>query len=322
MRLEQHITALTRENDMVIIPSLGGVVAHYREAVVVPNGGVIQPPGKSYSFNPKLTYQDGLLVQSYMQDSDISQNEALIEVNLAVLELKKQLASSESIVIESVGTFKQNSEGHIQLFDNLQDNEAFEMFGLAKIQFEKLNKKKEQAPQNFNAKEKLPVVKIKEIKKKNSYQFGKWIAAAAVFLLMFLVSKPVSDEKLSLNIAGPSFDFLESRTMVIAEKHATSIEIETTSNTHLDENISILPEPPLVKYCIVVSSLANKKAADKKLAYYTKAGFKNASIIKGNGRYRISIGSFSNKEIGIKKLNEIRSFSSRYKDAWLLKNNS
>lgn len=323
MKIEQHISQLVKNNDMVIIPTVGGIVAHIREAVINSESGILLPPGRSFSFNPKLTYQDGLLVQSFMQDHNISQNEAIVKVNLAIDELKKQLSSSKGINIDGVGTFLQNSDGHIQLIDNSLDTNSTDTFGLPKLQIEKLNKEIDLVDNKKD--EVLPVKSPKS--KSISINYGKWIAAAAVFLLMFLVTKPVSDESMSLNVAGPTFDFFEAKHKVaIQESKVSQPEVENQKQEEQidkkrinEENISVLPEPPQTKYCIIVSSLANRTAAYKKLDYYKKAGFKNASIIYGKGRYRISIGNFSNKEIGISKLNEIRSFSVRYKDAWLLK---
>ena len=322
MKIDQHIANLIKGNDMVIIPSVGGIVAHNCEAVIHAKTGEIQPAGRSFSFNPKLTYQDGLLVQSYMQQANLSQNEALIEVNLAIDALKKRLSSSEAVIIGEVGTFTKNTEGHIQFLEHTQSVETIDMFGLSRIQLEKLDKKEVDFSTNANSIGTTSNAKTAPYNSSKTYPIGKWIAAAAVFILMFFVTKPVSDERLSLNIAGPTFDFLENSQMVAPIEKREEPVVHNSEETINEADISVLPELPQVKYCIVVSSLANKRAADKKLAYYIKSGFKNASIITGNGRYRISIGNFSNKEIGIKKLNEIRAFSSRYKDAWLLKSHS
>ena len=66
IELAQHIEVLLLENDCVIVPGLGGFVAHYTPAMRVAEENVFLPPTRIIGFNPQLKMNDGLLVQSYM----------------------------------------------------------------------------------------------------------------------------------------------------------------------------------------------------------------------------------------------------------------
>ena len=66
IELAQHIEALLLENDCVIVPGLGGFVAHYASATRVKEENIFLPPTRIIGFNPQLKMNDGLLVQSYM----------------------------------------------------------------------------------------------------------------------------------------------------------------------------------------------------------------------------------------------------------------
>lgn len=67
IELARHIEILLLENDCVIIPDFGGFIAHYQPARYIKEENLYLPPVRTIGFNPQLTINDGLLVQSYMQ---------------------------------------------------------------------------------------------------------------------------------------------------------------------------------------------------------------------------------------------------------------
>lgn len=85
IELAQHIEVLLLENDCVIVPGLGGFVAHYTPAMRVAEENVFLPPTRIIGFNPRLKMNDGLLVQSYMAvyDTDFSDATRLVEKEVA-----------------------------------------------------------------------------------------------------------------------------------------------------------------------------------------------------------------------------------------------
>jgi cell division protein FtsN len=58
--------------------------------------------------------------------------------------------------------------------------------------------------------------------------------------------------------------------------------------------------------------------AQKELNNFINKGFTNAKIVEGNGRYRISLGEYSDIATANQKLNELKKDNAT-KDAWLLR---
>lgn len=90
---------------------------------------------------------------------------------------------------------------------------------------------------------------------------------------------------------------------VSASKPAVSAVTKTNSKTG--------------NYCIIVSSLATAKDAQQVLTEYKQKGYKEAAIIEGNGRYRLSLCAFADKAAAYKKLNELKQ-NDAFKNAWIL----
>ena len=91
------------ENDCVIVPGLGGFVTHYVPASRVEEEARFVPPSRVIGFNPKLTMNDGLLVQSYMDVYGTSFPDADSRVSQAVEELLSVLHDAGSAELPGVG---------------------------------------------------------------------------------------------------------------------------------------------------------------------------------------------------------------------------
>ena len=76
IELAQHIEVLLLENDCVIVPGFGGFIAHYAPAMRVAEENLFLPPTRTIGFNPQLTLNDGVLVQSYMAVYDTNFSDA------------------------------------------------------------------------------------------------------------------------------------------------------------------------------------------------------------------------------------------------------
>lgn len=101
--LSRHIEVLLMENDCVIVPGLGGFVTHYVPASRVEEEARFVPPSRVIGFNPKLTLNDGLLVQSYMDVYGTSFPDADSRVSQAVEELLSVLHDAGSAELPGVG---------------------------------------------------------------------------------------------------------------------------------------------------------------------------------------------------------------------------
>lgn len=115
IELAKHIEVLLLENDCVIVPGLGGFIAHNRPAMWRTDSGEFFPPLRSIGFNPQLIMNDGLLVQSYMQAYNTDFPDATRKIEKTVETLKEELYQRGQIALQGIGTLYYNMKGDMDL---------------------------------------------------------------------------------------------------------------------------------------------------------------------------------------------------------------
>ena len=80
IQLQRHIEILLLSHDCVIIPGFGGFIAHHVDARYDADDRLWLPPYRTLGFNPQLTLNDSLLVQSYVEAYDMSYPDALRQI--------------------------------------------------------------------------------------------------------------------------------------------------------------------------------------------------------------------------------------------------
>ena len=112
IELERHIEILLLSNDCVIVPGLGGFMAHNINAQYEEREHLFLPPLRTLGFNPQLNINDSLLVQSYIEAYDISYPEALQRIEGEVEELRQHLQNEGSYELNDIGTLALNEDGN------------------------------------------------------------------------------------------------------------------------------------------------------------------------------------------------------------------
>lgn len=110
-KIVQHIEYLLLKHDCVIVPGFGGFVVHSVPSHYDESDGMILPPTTTVGFNPQLTLNDSLLIQSYIEAHDMSYPEAQREVEKETNELKEIISTNSYFDINSVGRISVNSMG-------------------------------------------------------------------------------------------------------------------------------------------------------------------------------------------------------------------
>lgn len=113
IELERHIEVLLLSNDCVIVPSLGAFVAHYVDARFDERDNMFLPPMRTLGFNPSLTHNDSLLVQSYVEAYDMSYPDALNRIEEETAELREHLDNEGTYEFCNLGILSYNDEGHL-----------------------------------------------------------------------------------------------------------------------------------------------------------------------------------------------------------------
>lgn len=112
IELGRHIEILLLSNDCVIVPDLGGFMAHHVDAHYDEDENLFLPPSRTLGFNPLLKLNDSLLAQSYIEAYDISYPEATRRIEEEVNELKQHLCNEGAYELEDIGTLRLNDEGN------------------------------------------------------------------------------------------------------------------------------------------------------------------------------------------------------------------
>lgn len=121
------------EEDCVVIPNFGGFVTHYRPAMLEPSKNVLIPPGKSISFNAKLSKNDGLLAQYISSKTGFTYNKALKAAETKVNFWQKELEKSNFLELDGLGSFVLNKEGNLVFEQFNETNFANSSFGLTNV---------------------------------------------------------------------------------------------------------------------------------------------------------------------------------------------
>lgn len=195
IELSRHIEILLLKNDCVVVPELGGFIAHYQPARYVEDEGIFLPPMRTIGFNPQLTMNDGLLTQSYMETYHTDFPDANRKIAVKVEELKETLYKEGIVELHGVGELRYNIRGAYEfhshesglLSPSLYGLDSFRMPILAEVTADEAENNAESAPVVA-----LPVKEKKEIRL-NPHWLGNAVAVAVAAVLFFILSVPVEN---------------------------------------------------------------------------------------------------------------------------------
>lgn len=273
IELAKHIEVLLLENDCVIVPGLGGFIAHDRSCVYNEDTGEFCPPARTIGFNPQLVMNDGLLVQSYMQAYNTDFPDATRKIEKLVQKQKEDIYRYGHIYLNNVGTLYYNMNGVYEFEPEANGFFTPSLYGLQGFTFPMLSP--ENGPQEKPLVEYAMPRTIKTSTRRSSFHYRRWskniVAIAAAILLFFLFSIPVENtylddaEYASLGSTG-LFDAIKNHSMASSiitvspsvqqqEKKQKTVKKQSVKN-----NINTL-KPVAVKIEKVAAAPSAKPAA-------------------------------------------------------------
>lgn len=345
-KLAGYIQDLLIDHECVIIPGFGGFVTSFKPAFYDRVSNKFFPPSKAVSFNSKLTHNDGLLCQQIMKHEHKNFSEATDNVATAVQHARKKL-EVESLYFKGIGTLIQN-ENSILVFEPERENGLLKTsYGLASFQLAEL---KQEERGRY-----MQVIKG-EPKTATRRSIGSYAAAVAAIVLMFFFLFPARVKDTKLNEANfiTSFDSLDKSVLeksefqseftdAIVSDSKEDVENEVNDRKSIHGETMLDSEPELMAemveqnqeqkkdkekenvrvvsaatYHIIIASLSTRQQALDFVEKNCKKDFPEYSIIESNGRYRVSIGTFTKKSVAIPVLETFRESNPKFKDAWLL----
>lgn len=230
IELAQHIEVLLLENDCVIVPGLGGFVAHYTPAMRVAEENVFLPPTRIIGFNPQLKMNDGLLVQSYMAVYDTDFSDATRIVEKEVAHIFTALHEEGKVDLSNIGELRYSIHGiydfvpydHKITTPYLYGLDSFEMQELAELKKPYAELKKPYMEKTIRYS--VPVVpedkkRRFEIKFNRSY-LSNAVAMIAVVALFFFLSTPIENTEV---VEGNYAQLLPNELFEMIEKESLAI---------------------------------------------------------------------------------------------------
>lgn len=378
IELSRHIESLLLDNDCVIVPGLGGFIAHYQSAYYVEEEHIFLPPTRKVGFNSQLTMNDGLLAQSYMQVYHMDYSDAMNRISENVNTLKDVLSLEGSVELHGIGVLRHNIYDEYE-FQSIESGLLSpSLYGLDGFSMPLLSNELPLDEQENESQYVLqPSEPRKEIRLNPSRWLGNAVAVAVAIILFFVISVPVENtyvDKGSYASLGTDclFDAIRSQSMVTVlpdtmeepqvstnkdlkprvvkeEKVAPAAVVEPVKvkgpvsepklvakvsqpekSMKVQEKKEVVAAPkaepkPVVnkavgkknKYHIIVASLATSADAKGMLKEYNQQGYHGASVVEGNGRFRIALCSFADKAEAYRRLNDLKK-EEAFKDAWML----
>ena len=306
IELTRHIEILLLENDCVIVPELGGFITHHQPAHYEEDEGVYLPPSRTVAFNPQLTMNDGLLVQSFMQAYHLDYTDALKMMNEEVDQLKKMLYQEGIVDMEGIGKLHCNIYGTYEFQPNANGILAPSLYALDTFPITMLPTVSAIIPETEDAVSPVyPTEEKKKIIRLNPHWLSNAVAVAVAVILFFVLSIPVENtyvDKGNYASLGTDclFDAIRSQSMatvVMATQEesaqkpvVTPVAVKVEKVTASPTKVTKKEEPKVVK----------KEAKDTKTAPKApKMESKKATAVQSKSnskKYHLIVASLTTQE--------------------------
>jgi len=349
IELERHIEILLLSNDCVIVPGLGGFVAHHANARFDEDDGMFLPPLRTIGFNQQLKMNDSLLAQSYAEAYDISYPTALQRIESDVKTLQKQLEEEGSYELNDIGTLMKNSEGNIEFTPCEAGILTPEFYGLSS--FDLPIRSKDYAVQKETASKtaRKGIVYIDSSAGTGHKTINIRLNAlrnvavtAAIIVFSFIIASPMdhsnrgiqaekaesgilrdmlmnSNKEQSGNVLPSSKKDIKS--VAKARKTVSVKQKNTEKQAKPKKKAQETPAAAMSNapyWCIVLCShvqLDNAKAFGSQLS---KEGLENKIIEGRNGTAKVVYGNYSTEAEAYSALNSMQG-NTRFKQGWITK---
>ena len=338
IELQRHIEVLLLTNDCVIVPGLGGFMAHHIEARFDEEDNTFVPPLRTLGFNQNLTINDSLLVQSYIECHDISYPEALHRIEGEVEELRQHLQTDGRYELNDIGVLSLNAEGNLSfapceagiLTPALYGLGAFEMLPLqaqkteaSKAETHPQEQQGQTTAMDEEERERAIVIKMSWLRHA--------VVVAAAVVAFFMIGTPVSNSYMDSQQGVQQSSFIPISTQAApaageadaADMPADGVqESADAAQAHTAGAADEAPESVATagdEYCIVLACQVSRKNAEGFVELLSKSGYTDGRIADGKFR-RVVYGSYATKDDALEQLRQLRRESKKlFGEGWVMK---
>ncbi len=334
IELDRHIEILLLSNDCVIVPDLGGFMAHHVDARYDEHDGMFVPPIRTLGFNPQLRLNDSLLAQSYVEAYDISYPEAVRRIEEEVNELRQYLDTEGRYELNDIGVLSLNDEGHLTFEPCEAGILTPSLYGLGSFQMPTLKARQQQQT------EQTQVVEMPEegaITIKMSW-LRNIVAVAAAFVAFLMIGTPVnnstklSDVQQSAFISVPSHGNAnanpapthEAQTAAVDATPAVAAEAERTVEPEApvieSEPVATADAPAVPHFYIVMASQVSERNANAFIEQLQSKGYNEGHVLVSGSKKirRVVYGSFATEEEATAALRQLRKDSRLFRETWVM----
>lgn len=289
-------------------------MAHHIDARYDEGDGMFVPPLRTLGFNPQLTMNDSLLVQSYIETYDISYPEALRRIEAEVVELRQYLETEGSFDLNDIGIVRLNEEGNLEFEPCEAGILTPELYGLGTFEMKPLIKTPLQPEKGEQplAKQADHAIIIKMSWLRNV------AAVAAAVIAFFMIGTPVKNSDLSNGVQQSSFIPIPSPSLPVTDEDSLNADTVSCSSVPAEVEEHDLPEAIAApSFCIVLASQVSQHNAESFIMMLESKGFKEANILTTKFR-RVVYGTYATEAEAVQSLRELRSKSSYFKEGWVM----
>lgn len=344
IHLAKHIELLLLDNDCVIIPRLGGFVAHYTSATIEDKEHFIIPPYRTIGFNPQLKINDGVLAESYMNFYGINFYEANKRMNSEIDELLSILHEEGKYKFVNIGELHFNIYGIYEF--KPYDNKLIspDLYGLDTLSIKELSGQPAELITSTPQYSPINTSESEEDDDRDAYIIRlnrtfvrSAIAVAAMILLLFTFSTPIKNNNILTDnqakmIPDEILNQLKSKSilnrLVSNEKETAPIKTTTpTKQTLKSESHSQkqkTEEQQVQKeglYQLIIASSISKKQALLLAKELKDNGYNDAKVLTSGKMVRVSIAQCNDEHKAQNMLNKLTK-KTEYKNMWVMKEKS
>ena len=276
-------------------------MAHHIDARYDEQDHMFIPPIRTLGFNPQLTLNDSLLVQSYIEAYDISYPEALRRIEAEVEELRSHLETDGSYELNDIGLLQLNEEGKLEFEPCESGILTPELYGLSSFEMPPLVTETPQADAD-KAQEVSP--REDTITIKMSWLRNAVAVAAAIIAFLMISQQPKA-----------------SAAEAVADVPAPIQEAEAEPAPSEPAPPAPAAQPEEAHYfCLAMASQVTEKNAKTFIGQLSDKGFTDARILVSGAKKirRVVYGTYATEAEAVSALKALRKESRLFKDTWVL----
>lgn len=261
--VETVIRKLVSEYEFVIIPGFGALLSHQIPAAYDETSQFFSPPAKKLAFNAFLKLDDGLLANYISRHEGLSHVEAVEHVKRYADQLHDSLQNNGEAAIAGIGEFRKNVEGKLVFEPNTGKYFKDEWYGFEKIKATKYHSSAMPALTSGNIVQEANVEVFEtEETLSTPFQWGRWVAAAAIVALLcglslFFVNSRNGDIQSTLN---PFTELFSKYTAVDRTQETVAVIDEPIVATKVES--SNIPDSTAIAPAVNPTTVTEKEVAN------------------------------------------------------------